>query len=460
MAHSRDLINWSKQQFVPVMKHEPESKNCWAPEITWDPEGRQYVIYWATTIPGHFGVTAETGDGDWNHRMYCTTTRDFQTYTPTRLFYEPGFNVIDSTITRHGDRYVMVLKDETRHPPAKNLRVATSDKVTGPWSEASAPFTPKDLWVEGPTCTRIGDHWYVYYDAYAKGHYGAMRTRDFKEWEDVTGQLRYPRGMRHGTVLSVSPDAVKTLLKKEKGVSIHAKPETIIQIDASNPGIRMSKNLWGIFFEEINFAGDGGLYAELIRNRSFESSKNPLEAWSTYKRNARGKIDIDTEARLNEVRKQALRVHVDSVRSGGEFAVVNSGYWGVPLRKGETYTFSLFAKSDSSLVGKRLQVSLRNAKGDRTYALATLGKLGSDWQELTCTLQSNATDFDGRLFVSTGDVGVFWLDVVSLFPPTWKNQPNGLRPDLANLLAELKPSFFRFPGGCFSEGDTLENAFK
>lgn len=89
VAHSRDLMEWSEQQFVPVMKHEPQSLNCWAPEITWDPDCQQYVIYWATTIKGHFGETAKAGDGNWNHRMYCTTTKDFQTYTPTRLFYEP-----------------------------------------------------------------------------------------------------------------------------------------------------------------------------------------------------------------------------------------------------------------------------------------------------------------------------------------------------------------------------------
>lgn len=215
IAHSEDLINWSEQEFVPVMKHEPRARNCWAPEITWDPDGKQYVIYWATTLPDKFKETAKSADNGWNHRMYCTSTRDFKSYTKTRLFYNPGFNVIDSTILRWRDQYVMITKDETRHPPEKNLHIATSDKVTGPWSKPSEPFSPKGLWVEGPTALKIGEYWYVYYDAYTKHRYGAMRTIDFKSWEDVTDKLNVPKGMRHGTVFSVSNDILDRLLKQK-----------------------------------------------------------------------------------------------------------------------------------------------------------------------------------------------------------------------------------------------------
>ena len=106
----------------------------------------------------------------------------------------------------------MVLKDETRHPPAKNLRIATSKKATGPWSKASDPFTPKDLWVEGPTCLKVGDSWYVYFDAYTKHRYGAMRTKDFKSWDDVSDKISFPKGTRHGTALTVSKNILEELL--------------------------------------------------------------------------------------------------------------------------------------------------------------------------------------------------------------------------------------------------------
>lgn len=218
IAHSKDLIHWSEQDFIPVMEHEPQARNCWAPEITWDPDGKQFVIYWATTISDQFTETAKSADKGWNHRMYCTTTKDFKGYTKTRLFYNPGFNVIDSTITRFRDQYIMITKDETRHPPAKNLHISTCDKVTGPWESPSEPFTPKGLWVEGPTVLKAGDLWYVYYDCYRKHRYGAMQTRDFKEWEDVSDQLRVPKGMRHGTAFSVSETIFKAL-KQGKDIS-------------------------------------------------------------------------------------------------------------------------------------------------------------------------------------------------------------------------------------------------
>ena len=215
IAHSKDLINWSKQEFVPVMKHESKARNCWAPEITWDPDKKQYVIYWATTIPDQFTETAKAADKGWNHRMYCTTTKDFKSYTKTRLFYNPGFNVIDSTIIHAQGRYIMITKDETRHPPAKNLHIAASDKVTGPWEKVSEPFSPKGLWVEGATALKIGGYWHVYFDAYSKHRYGAMRTKDFKTWEDVSDRLEVPKGMRHGTVFSASDDILNELLKQK-----------------------------------------------------------------------------------------------------------------------------------------------------------------------------------------------------------------------------------------------------
>lgn len=194
IAHSTDLVHWSQQEFVPVMEHEKTAKNCWAPEITWDSDKSEFIIYWATTIPGRFQETEAAGDKGWNHRLYCTTTKDFKTYSGTRLFYDPGFNSIDATIVKDGANWVMVLKDETKNPPAKNFRIATSAKLGGLYSAAGPPFSPSGLWVEGPTCARIGDAWYVYFDSYRKGAYGAMRTRDFTRWEDVSSQLVYPQG--------------------------------------------------------------------------------------------------------------------------------------------------------------------------------------------------------------------------------------------------------------------------
>jgi len=209
VAHSDDLIHWSEQKFVPVMEDEKTARNCWAPEIIWD--GQQYVIFWATTIPEKFTETAKQADKGWNHRIYCTTTKDFKSYTKTKLFFEPGFNVIDSAIVKDGDRYVMIFKDETLSPPAKNLHAAFSKGVFGPWKVIEKAFSPQ--WVEGPACVKAGDWWIVYYDEYMRGKYGAMRTKDFKSWEDVSDKISFPGGTRHGTALSVKPSVLKKLLK-------------------------------------------------------------------------------------------------------------------------------------------------------------------------------------------------------------------------------------------------------
>ena len=209
VAHSKDLIHWSPQRRVGVMEHEPQAKNCWAPELFYDAATKRYLIFWATTIPGRFPKTQRKGDH--NHRMYCTTTSDFQTYTRTRLFYEPGVNVIDATIVKVGGRHLMFIKDETRQPPAKTIRLAWADAAAGPYGPLSGPITGT-YWCEGPSAIRIGGFWYVYFDKYRKHRYGALRSPDLKRWQDVSRDVRFPAGARHGTVFEVPPAVWDKLL--------------------------------------------------------------------------------------------------------------------------------------------------------------------------------------------------------------------------------------------------------
>ncbi len=149
-----------------------------------------------------------------NHRIYYTNTADFKTYADTKLFYDGGFNVIDATLVRDGDRYVMFVKDETKAPVAKkHIRIATADKAEGPYGRASEPFT-RD-WVEGPTAMKIGDYWYVYYDAYRRGRMEGSRSKDLKTWESITNRLSFPRGVRHGTAFEVSGEISARLREVE-----------------------------------------------------------------------------------------------------------------------------------------------------------------------------------------------------------------------------------------------------
>ncbi len=212
-ARSRNLIEWSDQKYIPVMEHEPGARNCWAPEINYDPVTGQFVIYWATTIPDRFPATDSSGDNGYNHRMYYTATRDFESFSPTTLLYDQGFNVIDATIKRSGEEYVMFLKNEIRYPePEKNIRTATSENLIQGYGPPSEPITG-NYWAEGPTVTRIGEWWMVYFDRYRQHQMGAVRSKDLINWEDVSDKIHFPDGTRHGTVIKVKREILDALLK-------------------------------------------------------------------------------------------------------------------------------------------------------------------------------------------------------------------------------------------------------
>jgi hypothetical protein len=215
-ASSRDLIHWSEQDRVPVMAHEPTVLNTWAPDLFYDEAKQEFVIAWASSIPGRFPATdslaQKTSKGRADHRLYYTTTKDFKTYSPAKLLYDGGFCAIDGTITKKGDTYFLVMKDETFFPnPVRSLRVATSKNATGPYGPALPTFTAKDT--EGPSVMRVGDWWYVYFDYYTRGRYGSRRTQDFTNWEVVSDSLHAPRGIRHGSAFLAPESVLQGLLK-------------------------------------------------------------------------------------------------------------------------------------------------------------------------------------------------------------------------------------------------------
>lgn len=210
-ASSKDLIHWSDQQYIPVMEHEADALNCWAPEITYDQTAKAYMIYWATTIPGIFTAGSEGGDEKYNHRMYYVTTKDFKAFDKAKLLYNQDFNVIDATIQQDGKKYVMFLKDETLKPtPQKNLRIAFSDQLNEGYSGPSQPITG-NYWAEGPTAIKLGNKWIVYFDKYTDHKYGAVTSTDLINWEDVSDRISFPAGTRHGTVLKISGEVFNAL---------------------------------------------------------------------------------------------------------------------------------------------------------------------------------------------------------------------------------------------------------
>lgn len=210
-ASSKDLVNWSPQRFIPVMQHEPATVNVWAPELFYDEEEKQYIIIWASCIPGRFERGIEEDSN--NHRMYVTSTKDFMTFSETKLFLDPKFSVIDAVIVKRGTNdYVLVLKDNTR--PERNIKVAFGSSPLGPWQNISKPFT--DDFTEGPSVVKLGDEWLIYYDSYRKKIYEVSATKDFVKFDNITSQVKVPEGHKHGTIVPVRRKFVDQLVKRFK----------------------------------------------------------------------------------------------------------------------------------------------------------------------------------------------------------------------------------------------------
>jgi alpha-L-fucosidase 2 len=261
-ASTKDFLTWSEQRSIPVMAHEPNVRNCWAPEVIWDPAREQFLIFWASTIKGKFPQTAGTSEDDLNHRIYATTTKDWRDFTPTRLFIDPGFNCIDATLFRRDGEFHLILKDETKTPPKKHLRMASSKDVEGPWKEMGPPFT-RD-WVEGPTAITVGGETLVYFDVYREHHYGAMRSRDLKTWEDVTAEISLPAGVRHGTMITVPRALVEKLSRvrpgPERTVRMGAPAEHFTQSSPLGNG-RLGAMVFGGVTEERIILNETGMWS-------------------------------------------------------------------------------------------------------------------------------------------------------------------------------------------------------
>lgn len=234
-------------------------------------------------------------------------------------------------------------------------------------------------------------------------------------------------------------------------------------LDATQRGPLTSPYQYGLFFEEINHAGDGGLYAELVRNRSFEEG---LDGWSKAT-TVGASMTLKTDDLLNDVQRQALDLNVTSASADRMRGVKNEGFWGMSFVEGETYTLTCWAKANNDGFTGNVVARLLQSDGKTVIGEATLeGTIETTkWNKLTATIKATGTDAGGQLLLLTSNNGHLYLDVVSLFPKTWNDRANGLRPDLAQLLADTKPAFLRFPGGCYVEGEayegnTIENAFR
>ena len=251
--------------------------------------------------------------------------------------------------------------------------------------------------------------------------------------------------------------------------SLTAGAQVTINVSSADGAKDVSPMLYGIFFEEINRAGDGGLYAELVANRSFEDNKEEAERWSV---SGDATMQLTSADLLNTAQNAALEVTFGGTADG---TLANSGYWGINAVQGTDYKLSFYAKGSLKYTDKTLAaadkksttlpitVRLMDESGKDTIAETTIeGNLSSkEWQKYTATLTATSSCPKAQLQLSTGAKGTVCFDMVSLFPPTFKNRENGCRADLAELLYAMHPKFMRFPGGCYVEGqESPDNAFR
>jgi alpha-N-arabinofuranosidase len=239
-------------------------------------------------------------------------------------------------------------------------------------------------------------------------------------------------------------------------------PPAVLTIHADQPASKVSPTLYGLMTEEINYSYDGGLYAEMVRNRTFRSDWAGILNWLQVENgNARATMAADEKTGPSEALKTSLRIDVKQADPQNQAGVLNEGYWGMGLRPDTTYKGSFYAKAGAGDLGA-VTVSLINNTSGKAVATATVPVISTAWKQYEFSLKTGAiqASADNHLAITVGHPGTLWLDLVSLFPPTYHDRANGNRIDLMEKLAAMHPAFLRFPGGNYLEGDHIAERYQ
>ncbi len=213
-ASSKDLIHWSEQRIIPVMK-DSAVNNVWAPEIFYNEKKGEFIIAWSSSILPQYYTDADRLGQNAAHRAYYTTTKDFVDFTPAKSLYDPGFNSIDGFILqRAADDYVLIIKDN-RKPGYSDLFCVFADNPEGPYSHPSQKFAP--VYSEGACAVKVGEDWLIYFDVYREARFGAVRTRDFQTFEPIRDEISLPDGHKHGTIIKVKESVLKNMQRHAAG---------------------------------------------------------------------------------------------------------------------------------------------------------------------------------------------------------------------------------------------------
>ena len=244
---------------------------------------------------------------------------------------------------------------------------------------------------------------------------------------------------------------------------LHAQaPPVTLTIQADHPVSKVSPTLYGLMTEEINYSYDGGLYAEMVRNRTLSGDWSGIQHWYLVEDgNSQAAIGPDRQTGPSEALKSSLRIDIKQADAHNPAGILNEGWWGMPLRPNTTYQGSLYAKAGSSDLGP-VTVSLINNPSGKPVATTQLSAVSTDWKQYQFTLKTGAIEPSAanHLRITVGHAGTLWLNLVSLFPPTYHDRANGNRIDLMEKLAAMHPAFLRFPGGNYLEGDHIDERYQ
>jgi alpha-N-arabinofuranosidase len=263
---------------------------------------------------------------------------------------------------------------------------------------------------------------------------------------DISAAALVPTPTAVGTAVPVAPEPAPT-----------GPPATpVLQIDAGKVTGTVSPELYGLMTEEINFSYEGGIYGELIRNRTFKSSRQNPTFWNTV---GDATMTIDTNQPLNAALDLSLKLAAGKASKASPVGIANGGFWGIPVKPDTTYRASFYARGNK--FSGPLDLALESADGQTVFARATIAKISRKWKKYEATLTTGNVPPSkaNRFVITTTRPGALWLQNVSLFPPNFNQRPNGTRPDIMQLLAEMQPKFLRFPGGNYLEGNTIAERF-
>ncbi|MBR5535215.1 MAG: family 43 glycosylhydrolase [Clostridia bacterium] len=462
-----DLINIVDSEWINYreIKGAEDCTRAWAPQAIWCPEKEAYMVYLAMSIPGDPYATVM-------YRHYATDLCDASTYTDVELMLdEPaGTNAgaIDGDIVydKFHDEYIMYYDGK---------RVATSDKISGEWkhdvtkySDGQLPMVTSggvSMAVEGSNIWQIigEDRWVIAADgsAFNGGCYALVETTDFENytqlWE-ADGDYSFDFTPRHGYVIPISRRELNNLLEYYGEVEFPEEKEYNLNIDLGKKGVDISEDMYGIFYEDINYAADGGLYSEVIENRSFEAAHCNPDKGESYTKIPSSGWTVDgatavyaTENGLNENNPTYIRL---ITKEGSSLA--NVCYTGFNAKKNEMYNVSFFARGDYN--GK---AEVMIVDGEEILGKTSIEVNSEQFEKYTSEICVGKASDKATVKIVFDSKGTIEMDMISVMSQdTFNGRNNGLRKDIVQKLYDMHPAFMRFPGGCVVEGYSLENRYQ